>query len=81
MEDPPQPAEDPDFSAVDLVNDDTILPDDLASRNHIPTLEEMGVEEDVTGQKESYIWTGGLSRGNRSTGLLTYRRHTIGWVM
>ena len=66
MEDPPKPFEDPDFFSVNLVDDDTILPVEMASRNHIPTLEEMGVEEDVAGQKESYIWQGGLSRDKRS---------------
>ena len=56
---PPEPLADPDFSDVDLVDEDPSLPADMAKRIHVPSLEEMGVVEDVPGQKEGYVWEGG----------------------
>ena len=29
-------------------------------RNHVPTLEEMGIEEDTPGHKGRYVWQGGI---------------------
>jgi len=57
--DPPPPREDPDFTLVTLPDKDPRLPEEMIKRNHVPTLEEMGVDEDIPGQKVTYIWQGG----------------------
>ena len=58
--DPPPPREDPDFTLVTLPDKDPRLPEEMIKRNHVPTLEEMGVDEDIPGQKVTYIWQGGM---------------------
>ena len=65
MDYPPAPEKAPDFNGVDLVGEDPLLPPDMADRNHVPTLEEMGVDEDVPGQREAYVWEGGRSGERR----------------
>ena len=58
--DPPPPKDDPDWTQVTTPNEDALLPEDMIERNHVPTLEEMGIEEDIPGQKGRYVWQGGI---------------------
>jgi len=56
---PALPEGDPDFSDTTVPSESANLPPDMATRNHVPTLKEMNVEEDIPGQSERYVWQGG----------------------